>query len=86
MEVRTGIRRPIPLVLLLAKEAEPQSRPGRATPGDWQQKELSAAFQCFYRAILRGCGHATMMHCQMLVGANLSTITFQKGICLDKCS
>lgn len=56
MEVRTGIQRPIPLVLLFAEGAEPKNRPGRAIPGDWQQKDLSAALQRFYRATLRGRG------------------------------
>lgn len=82
VEVRTGIWRPIPLKLLLAKEAEPKNRPGRATAGDWQQRGLSGAFQCFYRDILRGSGHAAMMHCQRLVGANQQS--HSKGICLDK--
>ena len=65
------------------EEAESQDRPGRAAAGVWQQQELSVSFQCFYRDILSGSGHATLIHCQMLVGANLSTIMF-KGICPDK--
>lgn len=64
------------------KELNPSTGLGMYLQEFGSSENLELLFSVF-RDILRGSGHTTMKHCQMLVGDNLSTITF-RGMCLDR--